>query len=801
MPKLKICLLVGAATASALACQPALAADTAADTGGFDGIQDIVVTARKRSESLQSVPVAISAFTPEALEKQRIVQVNDLVQHTSGLTIQMGSNPQQFDATIRGQNTLDGAINLDAAIGFYVDGVYLGPPLGNAVALNFDDASSVEVLKGPQGTLYGRNTSGGAIKLDHAEPGYELSGWLKGEVGNYSLRTVKGAVTIPLVDQKASLRVYGRYTKRAGYGRNITTNEDVNDNRAHSLAATLHLDPTDSLHIVARGFYDKDHSGGAAYRATAILPTTNLATIAVAITQNIPNAFQADGSLTPAAIAQAVAAWNAQTPSNFYDMASRFSTPNAVRNYGGSVNATFDITDTLQLKSITGLRWLDTTRNTNFSGSSAASLIPVSQYLNHRQFSEELNLNGTLFSDKLKYTLGAFYLKSKARDVSSPATVPIFGAFFGAASPIPTGIGRQDAEGDTRSYAAYGQATYEITPGLNFTGGLRYTKEHKDLTAHNQYQLGTYNPVNGYVDLFPPVLNQTVFCQEPVQGLGDACSAFQPYSFSKVTWLGSVDYKVTPDVLVYAKVSRGFRSGGGQLRLGGVGFPPFGPETVDDYEAGIKADLFDRHARINIAAFHDSYKQLQRTLLAVVNNSITSAVQNAGKARINGVEFDLQVSPINGLTFGWAGAYTDAKYLNYADPVSGADLSQQKFQNVPKFTWNLSADYTTPTSLGTVSANVSYWHTSDVPLQPGAGTATNGGPSNTNPWSTQQAYGLLSSRVSLELDNGLSVAVWGKNLTAKKYFTYTLDLTASVGNAVSWGGVPRTWGLEVGYKF
>lgn len=765
------------------------------------GIGDIVVTARKRSESLQNVPVAITAFTPEALQQKQIVNIADMTQHTSGVTLQLSSTTQQFEVTVRGQNTLDSTLNLDPAVGIYVDGVYIGPDIGNAVALNFDDAASVEVLKGPQGTLYGRNTSGGAIKLDHVIPDYKVSGWVTGELGNYDLHTIKGAVTLPLATDFAALRLYGKYTKRDGFGRNPIQGVDVNDDKAYSFGGTLRLDPTPELRIVLRANYDKSKSGGPSIRPVAILPTTNLATIAIALTQGYQNAFQADGTLTPNAISRAQTDFFGLGPKGFYDMTSRFPTPNNLELYNGSATITYELSNNLSIKSITGYRHIDTYRGIDFSGGFAASIIAVQEPLTYKQFTEELNLNGSGFDDRLKYTLGAFYLHASGRDIANPVTAPILGQVFGAASPVPAGIGVQDGSQKTRSYAVYGQATYEIAPGLNLTGGLRYTKEHKDLTSRNQFRAGTYNPNNGFVDTLPPVLNVTLFCSEPTQGIGDDCVGFQPYTFSKVTWLGSADYKITPDILVYAKASRGFRSGGGQLRLGGFGFPPFGPETVDDYEIGIKADLFDRLARVNIAVYQDEYSGLQKTFLQVVNGALNSVVQNAGRARIRGVEFDALVEPVRGLTFGFSGAYTDPKYLTYRDPATGADLSQQDFQNVAKFVYTLTADYKIPTSWGEINANLSYWHTSDVPLQPGAGTASAGGGTNKNPWATQQAYGLLSGRLSTEIGDVVTIGLWGKNIANKKYFTYNLDLSASLGYAVSWGNAPRTFGADVTYRF
>lgn len=793
----KAILLAGTAAlgfgSSAYAADDA-AKPAAALPGG--AISEVVVTARKRAEAVQDVPLAINAFGAAALERARIVNVTDVARHTAGLSLQQSSTTQQFQSVIRGQNTLDSTLNLDPAVGIYVDEVYIGPDIGNGIAMNLDDADDVEVLKGPQGTLYGRNTSAGAIKVNHVLPGYERTGWITGDVGNYDLRTLKGAVTIPLVDQLATLRLYGKVTANSGYGRNAYRGMDVQDDRGYDFSGTLRLNPTDKLQIVVRGGYDHDRSGGPSIHPTGILPTVNLATLTIAATHGLP--------LTPEGIAQAQSLFFSLGPKKFYDMTSRFPTPNELTMYNGSMAISYDLTNDLSIKSITAYRHVNTYRGIDFSGSFAASMITSSEPLWNRQFTQEFIANGQAFDNKLKYTGGVFYMKAKGEDISDATTAPALGAVLGAASPLPTGINREDGVEDTKSFAVYAQATYSLTSRLDLTAGVRYSKEHKDLTAYNQFLAGTYNDGNGAVDPFPPVLNQTAFCLEPHQGIGHDCFAFQPFSFSKVTYIGSLDYKVTDNAMVYGKVATGFRSGGGQLRLGGSGAPPFAPENVTDYEIGLKSEFFDRTLRLNLALYYDDYSGLQKTFLTVVNGAINLAVQNAGSAKIEGAEFDVTWKPIDSLTFGLNGAYTHPKYVSYIDPTKpvgapGHDLSSQQFQGVAKWVWTLTGDYTRTTPFGELDANLSYWHTSDTPLQPGL---PGPGGFGSNPWDIQKAYGLLDGRIALTLPGDkLTVALWGKNLLDKEYFTAGLDVTNTLGYAINYGNAPRTFGAEISYKF
>lgn len=800
-----VVLGVLASSPHAALAEPAPAAGEAVESNNSDaGLGEIIVTARKRAETEQTTPVSMTAFTPEMLIQKSIVSLSDIAEHTSGLTLQQSSMTQQFEASIRGQNTLDSTLNLDPAIGIYVDGVYIGPDIGNAIAVNLDDAATAEVLKGPQGTLYGRNTSGGAIKVDHVLPDYDgVTGWAKGGLGAYNMSTFASAVTLPIVDQLATVRLYGRYISRDGYGINTTTNVPVQDDHGYDFGVTLRLDPAAGFQIVVRGNYDFDHSGGPSIHPVAdVLSPYSVENNAIQATQGGLTHY----GLTPAQTAAAQAAYFALGPQKFYDMTSRFPTPDYLTLYNGSVTMDYEVSKALDFKSISGYRHISTYRGIDFSGSYAAENIAVAEPLSYRQFTEELTAGGLVLDDKLNYTIGVFYLNSSGEDFSAATTAPILGQALGAASPIPTGLNIENGLERNKSAAAYTQGTYKILPDLNFTAGVRYTRETKDLTSNNQFQAGSYNSVNGFVNLYPLVLNQTVFCSEPNQGIGDQCSGSAQTTFSKTTFLGSLDYKITDGVMAYGKFSQGFRSGGGQLRLGagitdnGKVVPPFAPESVNDYEIGIKSDWFEHTLRINLDYYYDDYKNLQKTFLEVVNGALNSVVLNAATAKIQGVEFDVTYKPVSQLTLGISGAYTDPKYTKYVDPTSGLDLSSQKFQGVAKMVFTVSAGYNVPTNFGSMDLNLDYWHTSAVPLQPGAGDNELG----SAPWDTQPSYGLLNGRLAANFGGGhWTVAGWSKNILNKEYFNYGLDLTAatSLGYALAWGGVPRTWGVEASYRF
>ncbi len=831
MSRLKMTFAASVIALSFGIAHPALAApgDQAGATDVNAGIADIVVTARKRAETAQSIPVSITAFSPETLQTKAITTISDIARHTPGLTLQQGGDASTFNTQIRAQNTLNSTLPNDPAVGVYIDGVYGGSSNGNALSLIMDDVAGVEVLKGPQGTLYGRNTSGGAIKLDHVIPDYEVSGWARGEMGAYDLHSVAGAVTLPIADEVASLRVYGRYFAHDGYGKNLTTNTDVMDEKTYNFAGTLRLDPSPELRIVLRADYANSKNGGQNIRGVALVPGTNfggflgsnmfnLHALTIAAEQGIPidmSTLATAGvvSLTPASTAAVQSLWQQRTDVGFYNMTARVATRGSDETYNGSLTMEYDVTDDIQLKSITGYRHLDHYRLINYGGSDAAVDLVVDEPLTYKQWSEEFTLSGEAFENTLRYTLGAFYLYSKGLDANYGETAPSLGYYLGAASPLATTRTTQAGTQTNKSFALYGQATYSITDRLSFTGGIRWTKEKKKLVSYNGVSYGTWNPVTGRIDVpasqflitDPTDPTQTVpggfICFQANQGVGFNCNSTDVLKFSRVNFLASVDYKIAPSVLAYAKVSTGFRSGGGQLYAGGL-FGSFKPESLTDYEVGLKADFFDHKVRTNLALYYDDYKNIQRTQLEVIEGAINSVTVNAASAKVKGAEFDLTFKPIAELTLGGSAAYTDAKYKagTYFNPLTGTDLSGNKFQGVPKFTYTLSAQYDYPASFGSVVMNVDYWHTSSVPLQPDAGNDEHG----TNPWATQKPYGLLNAKLSVELEaQNMTIGFWGKNILGQKFDTYNLDLTAdsSLGYAVSWGGVPATWGGEVTLRF
>jgi len=353
----------------------------------------------------------------------------------------------------------------------------------------------------------------------------------------------------------------------------------------------------------------------------------------------------------------------------------------------------------------------------------------------------------------------------------------------------------------TISKAAYGQATYALTDTLNFTGGLRYTRE-KVRGRALQYVLGTLTCAGP-----APATSATPLAQ---------CEQRQSVRSSNLSYTAGFDYTVAPGVMVYAKTSRGFKAGGVDT------FPPTGgpystykPEISTDYEIGFKSDFFDRKVRLNATYFHTDYEDIQRTITVVVNpatNTLGTVTRNAASAKIDGVEFELQASPVKDLVLSLSGAYTDARFSRYdlvrpgvGFPNDLQDISSQPFQTVAKFTYNLGANYSFDIGENKVTAGAYWSHRSSANLYPLDQFPSTAGGTDITPaeFTTQKAYGVLNGSLSIEVPSvHATVAVWGKNILNKRYAQTISGLVNNgLGLAFANYGPPATFGVDLTFRY
>lgn len=732
------------------------------------GLGEIVVTARKREENMQDVPIAVTALSAETLKNQSVQSVKDIQYQTPSLTIApTNADRNSLSVTIRGQNLSDTLLTLDPAIGIYIDGVNFAKTIGTELA-TLVDVDRVEVLKGPQGTLFGRNTTGGALSITTKLPAAVFEGQIIGRTDLYGRAGGSAVVNLPISGDQLALRVVGSYDRRDAFGRNLVDNREIGgDLNGGGLRATLLARPTDTIEVVLRADYNKTSTSASGWKARYLGPAGVPTTAGVII---------AEGGASTLAGAYAAYIAQGQTP-DFWDVRNNTSPSHSrVESYGGSGTITIDLSDSLQLKSITSYRSLKRDTLMDMDGS-IFRILEVNGLTAQKLFAQEGQITGGLFDDSVDWIVGGFYSRETGNDGTRTLAVSVF-------NPL-----RSINDGDVlnKSVAGYGQFTWRFAEQFSFTGGLRYTKDTKSLISRNR----SVSPTG------------VVNCNIPSPVSPTNCSQMFKDSWGDMSYTATVDYKPTEGVLIYAKTSRGFRSGGFNLRgtRDPQTFVSFAPETVTDYEVGLKADLLDRHLRVNIATYHSSYKDIQRTLIvpSPFPPFTSTVVRNAATAGINGVEAEITAKPTDALTLRATGALTDAKYKNYVDPRTGADLSNLKFNTVPKWTYTLSAGYDVPLDNGPLHLQLDWAWQDDIYWFPDSlYNGTNGTPDLRG----QKAYGLLNGRISKSFENeGVEVAFYVRNALNKKYFANGLDVSSSLGFNSGLVGDPRVVGAEASIKF
>ncbi|ALR20419.1 TonB-dependent receptor [Sphingobium baderi] len=801
-------------------------APAAAQAGAVDedqgGIREIVVTARKVSENLQTTPVAVTALDTTALQQRQITSVAQIVQAAPSLSIQIGGtgNSGLAYVAIRGnaQNSPNSAT--DAAVGIYVDGVYYGRPMiGN---LGLLDLASAEVLRGTQGTLFGRNTTGGALNLTTVVPGGELTGYIRGTLGNRDFRSVEGAVTLPLNGDELSLRVAGRYSERGPLGKNPlravdpeTIKHDIN------ARATLRFAPAGSpLEIIIRGdiIRTKDSYNNSAL--TAVNPTG--ASAGLYASQNISQYLQSQGNNFYRNYS------NPQTGSDNVD-----SPWNHNRAEGVSGTIEYDLGGA-QIKSITAWRHSNTGDQADIDGTPVPVISYGSDYV-QRQFSEELQISGKV--DRLDWIFGGMYFRESGHeqtesypfqktDLKFLALNPAFGPNYANGQIAPSTFGFSNFKSSSR--ALFAQANYELTDSLRATAGFRYTWDTRSIVRR-----GINNATSAPEYIITPVASlgfpvrvvQPGTCQVGVNAgtvAGDACAQPLSAKFKYPAWTLGLDYQMGDGKFIYAKTGGAAMAGGFNTRQTPPGFGSFKPEKVKDAEIGFKGDFLDRRLRVNLAGFYVWRNDAQNIVNLFANGALTQFVQNAGKVRSHGIELETTAQPWEGMELNVAASRLWSKYkAGSFTGVSGVtgmtiDRSGEEVLQAPKWIYNVAATQRIPYSGGELVASMNYAYQgsramcNDTPDLTYGTSATN--PADTaakraadyavyNQQCKLKGYGLLNGRIGLELNNGIELSIWGKNLLETHYYVSQFNGYLSLGQSIKFQGAPQTFGATIGYKF
>ena len=715
---------------------PPAAATTPSDDNA-PRVDDIIVTAQKRSENLQDVPVAVSAVTGKTLENKRILDLVDLSNATPGLQIKSddnGANPRIF---IRGVGVNDFNPATASAVGIYADGVYVGSPLAQRFA--FFDLQQAEVLRGPQGTLYGRNTTGGAVNVTSRKPGNDVEADFLAEYGRFNSLNLQGGVSLPLVKDLLSVRVAGLYQRDDGYSVNRLTGNRGNNADRWAVRGSVHFTPssaiTDDLAVTA----GKSRGGSIwAYNRT-LFPAS-------------PDVAGPDGLCAPAYYGTANCTnvlGYANASKNLYEGDYSFEGKDKVNLFTVANTLTINL-GSADIVSVTGYQHA----KRNDQEETDANPLPVitaSYIARQNTFSQELRLQSS-GKPALRYVFGLYYAHDDLTNNSAYDVLAILPADPAA------GIGRfvWPLAQKTDSYAAFGQLDYDLTSRLTATVGLRYSADHKDF----HYFSGETNTGTSFFTF-------------------DGSK-----TFDSVSGKFGLQYRFTPDVNAYASYSRGTKSGGffsGQTgNIADIG--PYKDETVNAYEAGLKTELLRHTLRANLAAFYYDYQNLQ-VYTTVIDGFITRQLfTNASAARMYGGELELEATPARGLTISMNAAYLNATYRNFVS--AGADYSGNTLPSAPKISVQTAADYTQPVSFGAIVANVSASYRSKVFFD----TAN-------TPRLSDQARVYVDGRLGVQLvRNKLEIGIWGKNIFGE---TNISDITpiASLGFDVVSVGPPRTYGL------
>ncbi|MBA4163431.1 MAG: TonB-dependent receptor [Erythrobacter sp.] len=720
------------AIAATLAPVGAMAQDSSGSeaTSSDDDGNVILVTARRREERALDVPISVSAISGEALARSGTLEITEIAQEIPNVTLEVsrGTNTT-LSAFIRGVGQQDPVAGFEAGVGLYVDDVYLNRP--QAAVLDIYDVERVEVLRGPQGTLYGRNTIGGAIKYVTAPLPDEAQVKIRGTYGKYDQADLVVTASTPLTDN-LKIGASGARLSRGGFGDNLNLGTENYNKDVWAARGTLEFD-NGPVFIRLSGDYVKDNSE--ARQGHRLIP----------------------GLLTGAPVLDDV--FDTRAGLNVVDQ--------EVEAYGGALNIAVELSDTITLKSITGYREDKSTTPIDFDSLPAADLDVPAIYEND-QFSQELQL--LYEGDRLNGVLGFYYLDANA---FTAFDVALFNT--GALIGLP-GLNAQTlGDVNTKTWSVFGDFTYDITEKLSVSLGGRFTSDKRTSRVLRTTFIG------GFSDLFPPSTAVAIAVTSDFLG---------SETFEEFTPRGSISFKPNEDHNIYFTYSRGFKGGGFDPRgqtsaapdLDGDGdrdfddqfeFLRFEPETVDSYELGWKASLLDNRLNVSLAGFLGNYKNVQIPgSVGVdsngdgVNETFIGITSNAASADVNGFEFEgtaLVGRNFAGagskFTVNWSLGVIDAKFNTFIDAFGNDVADQRAFQNTPDITAHMGFELGLPVASGIVD------FLSSVSLRSDASQFE-----TPNPFLDQDGFALVDASIVYTDDSDrFSIGVHGKNLFDKRY--------------------------------
>jgi len=781
-------------------------------TAAFAQLDDeIIVTAQKRESTLQDTPIAMNAVSGETLSDSTIRNAQDLQALVPSLSVPQFANPSATTIAIRGIGTSGFNAGLEPSVGVFIDGVYrsrAGSSLSDFVAIE-----RIEVLRGPQSTLYGKNTPAGVLSILTKKPAFEYGGEGEFTYGNYNQIVAKASVTGPLGEgEKAAFRISGNLNKRDGFITNSFTGQDVNNRNRYGVRGQILLEPNDNLSV--RFIADYNNTDERCCGATPILhapgPLAALLDLGGPLTSPLPGG-----------------APNLLTGDPFDRIVSyngNVGTQNESYGFSGEVNYDFG---GATLTSITAYRGFDETSNID------ADFIDASLVENRRvdddftTFTQELRLtsNGT---GQIDWMIGGYYfnqdlntrnrttfgedarqyadnlanlLSGGAANLTSVENAFLAAQFFG----IPTGYAPV-APGDffrqgtglgfnfnqkSRSYSAFGSVDWNATDQLTVTTGLRYTNETKDV-------VGLFTTDDAFSALDLNNLAFLPFLGAPVNAFA-GFAALQPFKATDDFTSTRDEAQVTGNVIIsydwsdlfntYMSYSRGYKAGGFNLSQDtSVTGRDYRPEIMHNYELGWKSKLFDNHVQFNGAIFNQTLIDFQSNTF----NGVSFDLTNAGAVSVDGIELDILAQPTDNFTFTFGSTYLDAKYDSFlrgpsiiGSPTPTTDLSGQRLAGVSKWVISSTATYEVPVgqNYGFIRGEAYYRSA----FNPGT---------DLNPLKEQGASTVLSASVGVRSEQW-DLSLWGKNLTDEQLFQGVFDTVFQAGSLSGYPIDPATYGVTL----
>ncbi len=695
-------------------------------------IDEVVVTSLRRRSNMQKVPVAVTVIKPPFIREARIHDIEDVGTRVPGLTVSSFSIGQPT-IHMRGVGSNDDGAALDNSIVMFIDDVYVGRI--TSINMNFYDLEQIEVIRGPQGTLYGKNAIGGAINVTSKNPTEELSGEMEATIGNYDRVDIRGVISGPVIKDKLLARLSLHSRKRKGWQESIfLPGIKQNDENTWSARGKLLFVLGEDLRMDINSDYSRDD-----LESTGRIPVVGRVPVRLLGPDGLPSGATALPTDILASFGgnarNAINSDRGFTDRTIWGLSSRISQEGG---YGRLLSITaFRKTDFAWLEDSTGLPSSLTNQKVNSN---------VDEQ--HSQFSQEFRWISP-DDAALKYVAGFYYLFEQTRRIEN---------FI-----FPQLISTTDQDNKTNSYAAFGEATYRLADGINFTAGARLTHETKKMDQQNS--------TNG---------DRTILLEDFTLRNEGAWTDFSPNFV--------LSWQYSDDIMLYNSISRGYKSGGFQGAPATLDLArrTIDPESVWNFELGVKSQWLEDRIRLNLVGFYSDYRDLQVVQFKTEGNFGVFQTSNAASARLRGLELEFTVKPTKEIEFFGSYAFLDATYTQFND-LSGRDFTGNRLRQAPRHSLYLAFFYEREFRLGRLRFRADYRYQGMSFREPD------------NSVTIQPAFDLVDASLAYESsDNVWEATLWAKNLLDKEYISHLYVLG---GNDYAIFGTPRTYGLTVTLNF